>query len=167
MIKKGLFPNWEGLFVTHTVEEWLFGYEDSLLKFLNSLVPQFIPSYVFALSVSPPGSLTVVIVSHSQATQSHSQATQSHSQATQSHSQATQSHSQATQSHSQATQSHSQATQSHFQATQSHSQVTQSHSHVNDSVENTTAMLCSSHFTFPPLPSPPLPSPPFSESLCN
>ena len=44
---------WEGLFVTHTVEEWLWGYEDELLKLLHDVVPQYVPTSVFGLSVSP------------------------------------------------------------------------------------------------------------------
>ena len=48
---KKLF-GWEGLFVTHTAEEWLWGYDDPLLKLLHGVLPCFIPSYHFGLAVS-------------------------------------------------------------------------------------------------------------------
>ena len=47
--------SWEGLFVTHTIEELLWGYEDPLLKELKRLpfIKSMVPSPFFSLYVSP------------------------------------------------------------------------------------------------------------------
>ena len=44
--------SWETVFTTRTVDEFLFGYEDPLLKTIHDIKPDLVPNPVFAFSVS-------------------------------------------------------------------------------------------------------------------
>ena len=43
---------WEGMFVSRTVDELLWGYEDPLLKALNKLAPSIVSTTTFGYNVS-------------------------------------------------------------------------------------------------------------------
>ena len=43
---------WEGLFVSRTVDQLLWGYEDQLLKDLNALAPTIVSTTSFGYNVS-------------------------------------------------------------------------------------------------------------------
>ena len=43
---------WETVFTTRTVDDFLFGYEDSLLKLIHDLKPDLVQNPVFGFSVS-------------------------------------------------------------------------------------------------------------------
>ena len=55
--KKHALSSWDGVFITRTVDELLFGYEDSLLAFIHKLKPDIVSNPIFGFSVSTPSFL--------------------------------------------------------------------------------------------------------------
>ena len=51
-LKKHAFSSWDGVFITQTVDDLLFGYEDSMLKLIHDLKPDLVSSSIFSFSVS-------------------------------------------------------------------------------------------------------------------
>lgn len=51
-IKKKAATSWETVFTTRTVDELLFGYNDSFLELIHKYKPSLVPSPVFSFQVS-------------------------------------------------------------------------------------------------------------------
>ena len=51
-IKEIALPSWEKVFTVQTVDQFLFGYNDSLLALINKYDSSLVPSPVFAFQVS-------------------------------------------------------------------------------------------------------------------
>lgn len=50
--KKHTFSSWEPIFMSRTVDELLFGYEDPLLAFIHEHEPHIVSNPIFGFSVS-------------------------------------------------------------------------------------------------------------------
>lgn len=51
-LKEHVFSSWEPIFMSRTVDELLFGYEDPLLAFIHKHKPDIVSNPVFGFSVS-------------------------------------------------------------------------------------------------------------------
>ena len=51
-LKEHVFSSWEPIFMSRTVDELLFGYEDPLLAFIHKHKPDFVSNPIFGFSVS-------------------------------------------------------------------------------------------------------------------
>ena len=51
-LKEHVFSSWEPIFMSRTVDELLFGYEDPLLAFIHKHKPDIVSNPIFGFSVS-------------------------------------------------------------------------------------------------------------------